>query len=129
MEHVFPGAGSLQRTNKVGDGECVALVRAHTSAGWTGRWRPGARVRHNSSIRPGTAIATCEHGRWPSRPDRQHAAFYLRPDPEGFWDIDQYKSRKWVESRLITVKTAKDRAHPAYTPSNDAAAFFVIITP
>lgn len=60
---------------------------------------------------------------------RKHASFYLRSDPEGFWVIGPYKRNSKVESRKITVKSAKDRAQANYTPSDDAAMFYVIETP
>jgi len=129
MKHVYAGAPQLQRTNKVGDGQCVALIQHYTKAGWTGRWRAGDHVMSTRNILPGTAIATFEKGRWPIRPNKKHAAFYLRPDPEGFWVIDQYANMHKVESRKITVKSAADRAKWNYTPSDDAAMFYVIETP
>ncbi|MCU6500884.1 BPSL0067 family protein [Rugamonas sp. A1-17] len=129
MEQVFPGAPGLQRKQKVGDGECVALIQAYTKAGPTWRWRQGAAVLGNRTLRAGTAIATFEQGRWPLHHHRKHAAFFLRYDPEGFWVIDQYANRKYIESRLIKVKSEADQAKATYSPSNDAAMFYVIETP
>lgn len=129
MEHVFAGAPALQRHEPVADGSCVKLVQAYTKVGWTGRWRQGATVLNNRSIRPGTAIATFEKGRWPIRNGRKHAAFFLRHGIDGFWVIDQYAGRAWVESRFIKVSTAADCAKATYTPSNDAAQFSVILSP
>lgn len=129
MEQVYTGAPGLQRKHKVGDGECVALIQTYTTAGWTGRWRQGSAVLNNRSLRPGTAIATFENGRWPARSSRKHAAFFLRHDPEGFWVIDQYAGKARIESRLIKLKSEADRAQTSYTPSNDAAKFYVIETP
>ena len=129
MEQVFAGAPGLQRKQKVGDGECVALIQAYTKAGWTGRWRQGAAVLNNRTLRAGTAIATFEKGRWPLHRHKKHAAFFLRHDPEGFWVIDQYADKPRIESRLIKVKSEADRAKSTYSPSNDAAKFYVIETP
>jgi hypothetical protein len=129
MKHVYAGAPALQRTEKVGDKECVALIQHYTKAGWTGRWRAGQQVVGGGYIAPGTAIATFENGRWPLRPNRKHAAFYLRADPEGFWVIDQYRNRPLVQSRRISFQTAKDRAKAGYSPSNDAEMYYVIETP
>jgi hypothetical protein len=129
MKHVYEGAPALQRTKKVGDGECVALIQHYTKAGWTGRWRAGEHVLSARYLAPGTAIATLENGRWPIRPNRKHAAFYLRSDPEGFWVIDQYKRMSVVESRKIKVKSAAEKARWDYTPSDDADMFYVIETP
>jgi hypothetical protein len=126
MEYVFLGAAGLQRKPKVGNGECVALIRRYTKAGWTGRWRQGAAVMNNRTIRAGTAIATFEKGRWPLRSNHKHAAFFLRHDPEGFWVIDQYKNRPLIQSRLIKVSSESERAGSLYTPSNDAGKFYVI---
>lgn len=129
MEQVFAGAPALQRKPKVGDGQCVALIQHYTTAGWTGRWRQGAAVLGNRILRPGTAIATFEKGRWPLHPHKKHAAFFLRYDPEGFWVIDQYRGRNYIQSRLIKVASEAERAKATYTPSNDAAKFYVIETP
>lgn len=129
MEQVYEGAPALQRKPKVGDGECVALIQHYTTAGWTGRWRQGAAVLDKRNLRAGTAIATVENGRWPMRPHKKHAAFFLRYDPEGIWVIDQYAGRNHIQSRLIKVASAADRAKASYSPSNDAARFYVIETP
>lgn len=129
MEHVFEGAAALQRHKPVADGSCVKLIQAFTKVGWTGRWRAGAAVLNNRMIRAGTAIATFENGRWPTRTGRKHAAFFLRHGIDGFWVIDQYAGRAWVESRFIKTATAADRAKATYTPSNDAAQFSVMLSP
>lgn len=129
MEHVFEGAPALQRHKIVADGSCVKLIQAYTEVGFTRRWRSGAAVLNNKMLRPGTAIATFEQGRWPLRGDRKHAAFFLRHGSDGFWVIDQYAGRKWVESRYIKVASEADRAKSTYSPSNDAAKFSVILTP
>jgi hypothetical protein len=129
MKHVFAGAPALQRNHKVGDGECVALIQHYTKAGWTGRWRAGQHVVSAGYLAPGTAIATLENGRWPTRAGRKHAAFYLRPDTDGFWVIDQYERSFRIESRKIRRKTAAEKAAWNYTPSDDADMFYVIETP
>lgn len=129
MKHVFAGAPALQRAKKVGDGECVALIQHYTKAGWTGRWRAGAKVVGGGYLAPGTAIATLENGRWPTRQGRKHAAFYLRSAPDGVWVIDQYARGLRIESRMIRRKPAVEKAAPNYTPSDDADMFYVIETP
>lgn len=80
MEQVFAGAPGLQGKRKVGDGECVALIQTYTNAGRTERWRQGAAVLNNRTLRTGTEIATFENGRWPlhrhkSEADRATASY------------------------------------------------------
>lgn len=126
-QHVYEGAANLQRKQKVGDGDCVDLIKRYTDVGWTGRWRAGAQVLNNPAIKPGTAIATFVNGRWPGLSRGNHAAFFLRHGVNGFWVIDQYAEKKLIESRFIEIQ------HPVqgrpYSISNDARAFYTIETP
>lgn len=126
MEHVFAGAPNLQRKQKVGDGDCVALIQRYTPAGYTGRWRAGAAVLNNRNIRSGTAIATFLNGRWPGLKKGNHAAFFLRHGINGFWVIDQYRNTPVIQSRFIAVKVTRNGEN--YTISNDASMFYVIET-
>lgn len=127
MANIYPGAALLQRKPKVGNGDCVALVRTFgpLKSRPTSTWREGEKVLNNSMIKPGTAIATFVHGRYPNRPTGNHAAFYLRPGPGGFWIIDQWKKTKWIESRFIESK-GKYKDGSYRDPSDNAEAFSVI---
>lgn len=127
MPYIYPGAPQLQRKIKAGNGDCVALVRAYgpLKNRPSSSWRQGAAVLNNSSIVPGTAIATFVRGRYPNRPAGNHAAFFLRPGPGGFWVIDQWKSKKLIEARFIESKGKL--ADGGYrSPSDNADAFSII---
>lgn len=127
MPNIFPGAPQLQMKPKVGNGDCVTLLRTYgpLKSRPTSTWHEGAKVLGNSTIEPGTAIATFVHGRYPNKPTGNHAAFYLRPGPGGFWVIDQYKRAKKIQSRFIESRGRfKDGTYPF--ASDNADAFSVI---
>lgn len=81
MPHTYPEARDLEGKDKLGDGNCVALVQALTKVGHTSTWRPGERVLDAIAITPGTVIATFEDGRYPNRAKGNHAALYLYSGP------------------------------------------------
>lgn len=76
MSYVYPEAAALQRKPKVGDGDCVALVREFTCLRTrpTSSWRQGAPVLNNKGFKPGTAIATFVKGRYQLHRWHRHAA-------------------------------------------------------
>ena len=78
----------------VGTGQCVALVEAAAHAPLDRAWRRGERVKGNSALPRGTAIATFDpDGRYGNHTDgRSHAALYLDQDGDGIRVIDQ-----WIE--------------------------------
>jgi hypothetical protein len=127
VEYVYAGAATLQRKEKVGDGDCVALIQKFTSAGVTTGWRQGDAVLNNKQLRPGTAIATFFNGRYPRLNTGNHAAFFLRHGIDGFWIIDQYAKRPLIQSRFIEIK-GKAPSGALIDPSNNALAFSVIET-
>lgn len=66
----------------LGDGECVALVKALTNVGPTSTWRPGPRVTDLYYLNPGTVIANFVFdekgvGRFPNR-HGYHAGLFMR---------------------------------------------------
>ncbi len=64
----------------VGTGQCVALVQAADSGvGLTATWTQGSAVQGNTSLQPGTAIATFgPNGTYTNSTDgSSHAAIYL----------------------------------------------------
>lgn len=77
-----------------------------------GQWRMGARVRGNSSIRPGTAIATFPGGLYSG-----HAAIYIGQNSAGIQVWDQWKGQP-VHTRTIRWGGRKI--------SNDGDRFHVI---
>jgi hypothetical protein len=84
----------------VGDGHCVQFVQAATGAPSTSAWRPGARVRGNPGVVPGTAIATFgTNGEYRSGTGNR-AAIHISQDDTGIWVHDQWRGQP-VHQRLI----------------------------
>lgn len=81
----------------------------------------------NKNITVGTAIATFERGRYPSRPVEKHSAFYLGQNSTGIWVMDQWpgKQKKTISRRFIRRQDIFDDG-TYYQPSNNCFAFFVI---
>lgn len=117
----------------VGDGQCVALVKAACGTPATALWNRGALVKATSpSI--GTAIATFDpptgefpKGRYGNHEDgRSHAAIYMGQDLVGIHVIDQWKGKPGqppqpAHRRVIRFKAGKDT-----TQANDGDAFFIV---
>ncbi|HKV42967.1 MAG TPA: BPSL0067 family protein [Blastocatellia bacterium] len=105
---------------KVGDGECVTLVRtAAPSLPPTWMWRQGPPVKGNTSIARGTVIANFINGRWPGRPFDNHSALYVSQDDTGIDVIDQWPS-KAVGTTYRHIGWAGNGI------SNSANAFYVV---
>lgn len=134
MPFIYPDAFRLLNTPKVGDGDCVALVRFYAGLPAHWQWRPGERVLDNPNIRPGTAIATFVNGHYPNNATGQHAAFFLRHDGpgQGFWVMDQWKDKPDKQVRPVKshlLKSYKYKQNPDGTwwyASNNADAFSII---
>jgi hypothetical protein len=127
MPYVYPTARALDGKPKVGDLECVALIRHYTGAPPASSWREDKKVLGNKDILPGTAIATFVNGRWPGKTKGNHAAFYLGQVSDGIYVIDQ-----WPDSKKETISKrfiqSKGRNHDGTyrQPSDNAEAFSVI---
>lgn len=68
-------------------GECVSLVKRMCAAiPSTSHWKEGAAVKDNTTLAPGTAIASFD----PLTSHYWHAAIYVRQDGLGIWVWDQY---------------------------------------
>jgi len=102
-----------------GTGQCVDLVKIACELGATSTWREGERVRGNTTIRSGTAIATFSNGTYANQPTGNHAAIYLRQDNEGIVVVDQW-SGQVAQERRIRFKRGIG------SPSNDGDAFSII---
>lgn len=129
MPYIYSLAPTLERTKKVGNFDCVALVRHYARAPVNFVWKAGARVMGNNKIKIGTAIATFVNGRYPNRSTGNHAAFFLRHQPGGIWVIDQWKNpvkKPYVTAHFIPARggPSKDGTWPS--ASDNADAFFVI---
>ncbi|MFH5252912.1 hypothetical protein CFB52_003590 [Burkholderia sp. AU18528] len=125
MSHVYERAAELAGEPLQGDGECVALVKVHTKVGATSGWRPEKTVKGDSTIRPGTVIATFENERYPNKSYGNHAAFYLSQDSKGIYVIEQWRSLSKIRKRHIRFQ-GKDRNGRYIDPSNNADAFSVV---
>ncbi|WP_374438892.1 BPSL0067 family protein [Inhella sp.] len=101
MPYIYPSVSELQDTDKVGSGDCVPLVQIKAGAPLTSKWREGAKVRGNSRLPKGTAIATFENGRYANRPTGNHAALYMGQNALGILVMDQWKRKDKIRSRLI----------------------------
>jgi hypothetical protein len=128
MAYVYPEANNLEKQEKVGTFQCVALVQHFTNAPPTSAWREGERVMGNNSISPGTAIATFENGRYPNRSHGNHAAFYLGQNSNGIYVMDQWKDmvkKPKISKRFIRAK-GKSKSGKYIEPSDNADAYSVI---
>jgi hypothetical protein len=77
----------------VGSGQCVALVQtADSSVGLTATWTQGSAVQGDTSLQPGTAIATFgPNGTYTNSTDgSSHAAIYLGQNAQGIQVEDQW---------------------------------------
>ena len=118
----------------IGSGQCVAFTQKAANMPRTAAWRRGVLVKGNTSIAPGTVIATFDaDGRYGNHTDgRSHAAIYLGQDATGIKVLDQWmtsftdpitgtKSRRphYVSERIIFF-TPKPR------PENVGGNYYVV---
>jgi len=135
MPHVYPEARALEGKQKLGDGNCVALVQALTRVGHTSTWRQGERVMDAIALAPGTVIATFEHGRYPSRPTGNHAALYLYSGPRSqktgkpqyIVVIDQWKRKPRISARSIYPRGPQLRIEGNAMDDSDNAEHFYVV--
>jgi len=105
----------------VGDGQCVAFVKAASGATQTSLWKEGVKVR-GADIPKGTAIATFIDGVYPSHAHGNHAAIYVGQNDSGIIVWDQWTGQR-VHKRTINF-----RGGESDNLSNDGDAFSVIET-
>lgn len=106
----------------------MAYVYSNANAPITSAWRQGEAVMGNSDLRPGTAIATFENGRYPNRAHGNHAAFYLGQAPNGIYIVDQWNDsirKPRISKRFVRAK-GKNKSGKYIEPSDNADAFSVI---
>lgn len=127
MPYVYANARKLEKHAKVGDNECVALIRQYTSAPATVLWRKGKAVMGDRALTSGTAIATFVKEKWPSKPHGNHAALYLGQVSHGMYIMDQWNrsDKKVISSRFI-YRLGKNKDGSYVRPSDNADAFSVI---
>ncbi len=132
MAFIYAKVNALQNTQKVGDKQCVALVRHYLKSQGlkeTKTWREGAKVLGNTGIVPGTAIATFVNGRYPNKSHGNHAALYVGQDAGGILVMDQWKddvTKPRVSLRYLRVGGTINADGTWPNASNNANAFSVI---
>lgn len=134
MPHVYRSVRSLEKTQKVGDGNCVALVQHYTTVGHTSIWRPGERVMDATSIEPGTVIATFVNGRYLSRVHGNHAALFMSFGPKDAKTgkpayivvMDQWARKTAITSRSIWPRGRLHADGGYFDDSDNAEAFYVV---
>lgn len=102
----------------IGDGQCVAFVKAASGAPNSSIWSEGDKVR-GSELTLGTAIATFTAGRYPSNAQGNHAAIYVEQSSEGIVVWDQWNGQP-VHKRTIRFRDGQGSA------SNDGDRYSVI---
>ncbi len=105
----------------VGTGQCVALVQAaDPNVGLTKTWTQGDAVQGNTSIQPGTAIATFDgSGHYANATDgSSHAAIYLGQNAQGIQVEDQWLGQP-AHTRTISWNNTTGAA-------NTGTAFHVV---
>lgn len=128
MSYIYSLVSTLEGKPKVGNQQCVALVRHYAVIPPTPTWQAGAHVLDGGMIVPGTAIATFVNGHYPNNPHGNHAAFYMRTEGNCIVVMDQWANdpnKPTISSRRICPKG--QHADGSYVdPSNNADAFYVI---
>ena len=109
----------------VDNGHCVKFVQAAAAAPVTSQWRPGAWVRGNKSIPPGTAIATFEADGTYTPRRGNHAAIYISQDETGIRVYDQWVGQR-VHERVIRFEGGRG-AGSGYK-SNDGTLYRVVLS-
>jgi hypothetical protein len=115
--------------NAKGNTECVEFIAQTLNTPLTSAWKEGKKVKGDTSIISGTAIATFKNGVYPQTGNSgKHAAIYLSQSATGIVVVDQWRSQGEVKKRTIKFKTDAQRQQANYTVSNDGEAFSVIET-
>jgi hypothetical protein len=142
MYFVYPwDLGRLKNHKPFGDGDCVALVQAVTSVGYTGHWRPGPRVVDLSFLNPGTVIANFMFdkkgkGYFPNK-HGWHAALFMEFGPSGVTSgkassikvMDQWRGRRphVVKERDIEARGKSYVDGNRYHDSENADQYYVVV--
>jgi hypothetical protein len=127
MPYIYEEVDSLLNKKVVGDGDCVTLIKEYArglNGLPTSRWKAGARVVDVRGLKRGTAIATFVDGKYPNNKNGNHAAFFLAHGGAGFYVMDQWRKKSFIDKRYISRKS--ERHGTPTDPSNNALAFYVI---
>jgi hypothetical protein len=90
---------------EVGNGQCVAFVKAASGAPASSTWKKGEAVLGNVRLDAGTAIACGwdDHDRYPNARTGNHAAIYISQIGDQIEVWDQWSGEK-VKRRWKTAK-------------------------
>ena len=130
MSYVSSAPLSFLGRSSVGTGECVPLVQAATTAPLTVFWKRGAPVQGNTTLKPGTAIATFDaNGRYGNHTNgASHAAIYLGQDARGIEVIDQWNIRQ--HHQIIGKHAPQKRVlrfqNPHAQPVDQGSQYYVV---
>lgn len=127
MPYVYSYAAELKGKPLVGSRHCVALVQHYAGAPVTANWRQGEAVLGNTTLRPGTAIATFINGRYPNHRHGNHAALFIGQAIGGIYIADQWKADGKTEISIRLIRSqGQDKRGNYIHASDNADAFFVI---
>ena len=125
MAYIYEKVESLEGKDLAGTGQCVALVQSYTKAPLTSTWKEGAKVKGNTTIKKGTAIATFVNGKYPNKAHGNHGALYISQDATGIKVMDQWSTKGKIASRTLPFK-GQNKDGTYIDPSNNGDAFSVI---
>ena len=122
MPYVAPHPESY-KGKVVGDGQCVAFVKASSDAPQTAQWHRGSKAKGSAEIEKGTAVATFDsNGHYTNSTDgTSHAAIYVGQDVIGLQVWDQWLGQP-IHERTIRFRNGA----PGTKPVNDGDAFYII---
>ena len=105
----------------VGNGQCVSLVKEAAKAPASSEWSEGPKVKGNTKLKSGTAIATFQDGKYWNKTDgSSHAALYMSQDDTGIYVVDQWKGQP-THARRIRFRGG------AVAPHNDGDAYSTVL--
>lgn len=113
--------------NAKGEAQCVELIKQTLGAPTTPNWKEGKKItKGDTSIPPGTPIATFVGGKYPQGQGKQaygnqHAAIYLGQNDQGIVVLEQSKDHDKLSVRTIKWTNPNNKGL-----SNNGSAFSVI---
>lgn len=115
-----------RRSTLVGNGQCAVLVQQASGAPLTSLWRKGPKVKGNTAVPVGTAIATFDdQGLYPNHRTGNHAALFVSVNDHGIVVLDQWATK--THPQAPSQRTIRYR-NGSGDPSNDGDQFWVIVT-
>jgi hypothetical protein len=109
------------------NGECVDLTKKFSGMSDVGtfQWRAGPKVVDDKDIKPGTAIATFDKGRYPQTDVNKNSGIYLGRGANGsVWILDQWPARN--SGQKVHPPQPRELLRDSRNVSNDSHAYYVI---